>query len=71
MSQEKMILSELKSRGPRGLTALDAFKMGCFRLAARIHVLRGQGHEIFTELVKEPNGVSYARYTLIKEKKNG
>ena len=52
-----------------GITSMDAFRLGCTRLAARIADLRADGYDIYTERVTE-NHVTFARYHL-KEKKNG
>ena len=61
MSQTTQILRHLK-RGP--ITPIQALeKYGCFRLAARIHDLRGQGHKITTETVSK-DGKEYAKYRL-------
>jgi hypothetical protein len=68
MSQTEWILNTLR-RKP--LTPIDALGgCGCFRLAARIQELRQEGHLIATDQVAK-NGKRFARYTLIKEKKNG
>lgn len=62
MSQESQILRHLK-RGP--ITPIQALeKYGCFRLAARIHSLRAQGHTITTEKVRKGNK-EYAKYRLV------
>lgn len=61
MSQNEEILQMLK-RGP--VTALDAAKIGCMRLAARVHDLRMQGHVITTEPVTV-RGKQFARYHLL------
>lgn len=66
MSQARNIIAHLKSVGP--LTALDALNLfGCFRLAARIGELRGDGHDIQVQSVTMPNGKTVAQYSL-KEK---
>ena len=68
MSQTDWIIRALR-RQP--LTAMDALSgCGCFRLAARIQELRQEGHLIATEKINQA-GKHFARYTLIKEKKNG
>ena len=65
MSQNQNILKFMKKQP---ITAMDALsKFGCFRLAARIKELRGLGHNIITETIKE-NGKAYAKYRLIKAK---
>lgn len=61
MAQNDEILQMLK-RGP--ITALDAAKIGCMRLAARVHDLRMQGHVITTEPTTV-NGKQFARYHLL------
>jgi hypothetical protein len=59
-SQAKVILDHLMEGG--NLTALDALtKFGCFRLAARIHELRKEGHEIDEQIITH-NGKRYASY---------
>lgn len=68
MTQTEWILWALK-RHP--ITPMEALKgCGCFRLAARIQDLRQEGHLIASDKV-EQEGKYFARYTLIKEKKNG
>lgn len=68
-SQNLQVLNYLKRHA--SITHGDSFlKLGVARLAARIHDLRGMGHDIFTDMVKE-NGKRFARYTLIKENTNG
>ena len=62
-SQNKQILDHLK----RGIdiTPMSALRLyGCFRLAARIHELRSDCHDIVT--IKEPteDGKYVARYKL-------
>ena len=50
-SQNKMILAHMK-RGA-AITPGDALReFGCFRLAARIHELRGAGHIIQSQRIK-------------------
>ena len=63
MTQADRVLDELK-RGP--ITQVDAYhKVGTTRLAAHIHVLREQGHNIRTEDVTQRNR-TYGRYHLIR-----
>jgi|688.fasta_scaffold121518_5 hypothetical protein len=60
MTQTQMVLDALR-RGP--LTPLEALeRFGVFRLAARCHELREQGHAISVERLKLPNGKRVARY---------
>ena len=65
MSQNEQILAALK-HGP--LTPLEALeRMGVFRLAARAHELRQQGHLIVVEKVTTPTGKHIARYRLARQ----
>jgi len=49
----------------RSITALEALSnFGIFRLASAIEVLRKRGLPIATERKEDPNGKTYARYTL-------
>lgn len=68
MSQKKQILNYLKTN-KRGLTPLDAWKkFHCYRLGARIHDLRAEGHDIRTDLEDNVNGEGrHARYFLMGE----
>lgn len=51
----------------RSLTALEAMSnFGLFRLASAIEVLRKRGLNIVTDMKQDPNGKTYARYTLVK-----
>lgn len=65
MSQCEDILSHLKRAPISAIEALNSY--GCFRLAARIKDLRGQGHDIETRDLDLPNGKTVAEYHL-KEK---
>lgn len=50
-SQDDMVLAHLK-RG-RTLTPLEALdRFNCFRLGARIHTLKGLGHDINSTLIR-------------------
>lgn len=65
MSQEMQVLGHLKQYGSiTPMTALQRY--GCFRLAARIDRLKGKGHAIETELVKQ-GGKRFARYRLAQK----
>lgn len=65
MSQTDTVLRHLRNN--RHITPLEAFGLyGIFRLAARVHDLRGKGHDIRTEVVDDPNGKPYARYSLFQ-----
>jgi len=61
-SQSQAILTDL-ARGRR-ITPLDALRdYDCFRLSARIHDLRKQGHNIKTEWISDPRTKkSFAEY---------
>lgn len=60
-SQTEMILSYLRRRG--SITALNAFRMGCLRLAARINDLKAEGYQIVSER-ETKRGKTYSRYRL-------
>lgn len=65
MTQKERILDLLRIAGTEGVGVWDALApvdeggAGCYRLAARIADLRGEGHDIVTRTV---NG--HARYVL-------
>lgn len=60
MTQNARILKALKAG--KKLTPLAALRdFGCFRLAARIAELRGEGHAI---RMSKPKGKRYAAYSL-------
>lgn len=68
ISQNQKILKYLKTH-KKGITPMDALKLcGCFRLSARIHDLKEQGHNIYKtmEYVETEEGTrkGYARYFL-------
>lgn len=60
-SQNDKILAHMKRRG--SITALDAVRFGCLRLAARIAELRDMGIQINSKL-ETKRKKTYARYTL-------
>lgn len=65
MSQTEQILAALQ-HGP--LTPIEALeRFGCFRLAARAHELRQQGHAIAVEKVKTESGKHVACYRLARK----
>jgi hypothetical protein len=51
------------------ITPIEALQMfGAFRLSAIIFVLKNEDNmNIHTDMIYEPNGRRYARYTLVKE----
>lgn len=62
MSQEFAILSHLKEQ--KSITPIDALNQyGCFRLGARIHELKQQGHNIQTNFICK-DGKRFAQYSL-------
>jgi hypothetical protein len=64
---KQLILEHLKAHGC--ITAEDALKFRCFRLAARISDLRKEGHNIVTDYRDgSGNPVNYAIYRLKEEK---
>ena len=64
MTQTEQVVHHMREYG--SITALDAVRFGCFRLAARIHDLRDQGLKIKSEAVSD-NGKTFARYSLVME----
>jgi hypothetical protein len=70
-SQSEQILSYMKKYRKKGITPIEALsKFGCFRLAARIHDLREDGHAIKSERHRLPvKGEYVARYFLEYAKK--
>ena len=63
-SQSAQILAYL-AKG-KSLTHRDAQRLfNCDRLGARIYDLRGDGHIIHAETIKQ-NGKRFARYSLVK-----
>lgn len=66
MSQAAEVLDLLRSRGDRGITAVEALELvGSFRLAARIADLRRAGYAISSTPVETPTGKRIARYVLV------
>ncbi len=62
-SQMDNILAHLMEG--HSITPLDALEQyGCFRLAAVIHNLRGQGYKISTKKVSNRRGKTFASYKL-------
>lgn len=61
----RAILELLTAAGPDGITPHDALReAGCFRLAARVSELRGDGLDIRTEWETDGDGTRWARYVL-------
>lgn len=65
--QREQVLKLLKEKP---VTPFDAVQFGCMRLAARVHELRNEGHEIYSELI-HVGDARVARYWLLKERKEG
>lgn len=67
MSQSNHILTFMRERG--SITAIEALNhCDCFRLSARIHDLKEEGHKIESNMVKTMSGKMVAEYKLIKER---
>ena len=64
MTQNELVYAYMSQNG--SITALEAVKFGCLRLAARIHDMRQSGLQIESKDVTE-NGKTFARYSLKKE----
>jgi hypothetical protein len=64
MSQNAAILSHLLSG--KSITPIEALnKYGCFRLGARVHDLKSEGHKIDKETVHDRvSGKRFARYSM-------
>lgn len=63
--QNELVLDHLRSKPITPRTALRLY--GCFRLAARIHDLRQDGHQIITRKVLNEEGNPYAEYHLLRQ----
>lgn len=51
----------------KSITPLEALKLyGCFRLAAQIFILKDEGMDIQTEMIKVGKNKRCAKYTLVK-----
>ena len=63
VSQSQRILADLKAG--HSITPIDALvDYGCFRLGARIHELKQEGHVIHSEMVPTDTGKHVASYSL-------
>ncbi len=60
-TQQKQVIAFIRRRG--SITALDAMRFGCLRLAARISDLKAEGYQIASKL-ETKRGKTYARYRL-------
>ena len=67
-TQAQEILRYMRKNG--GITQAEAAsKLGCYRLAARIYDLRGEGHDIVSFTASETSArtgrsINFARYSL-------
>lgn len=61
MTQCERILAYMKEND--GITSMDAYRLGCTRLAARIADLKKDGHRIYAERVTV-NHKTFVRYHL-------
>ena len=67
-TQNAQILDHLMSQ--KNITAVEALRLfGCFRLAARIHDLKQDGHVINGTMIDLPNGKRVKRYWLEQKSK--
>lgn len=67
MAKSKSKMDHLKAhlQSGKSITQLEALGLyGMFRLAARVKELRQKGWNISTEIRNDPNGNTYACYTL-------
>ena len=72
MKKSKMDHLKAHLTSGKSITQLEALGLyGLFRLAARIKELRDKGWDISTEIRNDPNGSSYAAYTLEDAPSNG
>lgn len=68
MTQCERILEYMKQND--GITSMDAFRLGCTRLSARIADLKSDGHRIRSDRVTV-NHKTFVRYRLEEVKKDG
>ena len=62
--QRSLVMGHLQKKG--NITSLEAMSLyRIFRLAARIHELRGDGIKIHTKWKKDLTGKKYAQYWLL------
>lgn len=65
MTQVQRILQYMKDND--GITSMDAFRLGCTRLSARIADIKAAGHEVYAERVTVDHK-TFVRYHLMEEK---
>ncbi len=68
MTQCQRILEYMKNND--GITSMDAYRLGCTRLAARIADLKKDGHSIRSERVTV-NNKTFVRYHLEEVREDG
>lgn len=61
MTQCERILKYMREND--GITSMDAFRLGCTRLSARIADLKKDGHKIYAERVTK-KGTTFCKYHL-------
>jgi hypothetical protein len=64
-SQKSLVLSHLSLGG--SIDAMSAIRLcRCVRLAAIIHILKNEGHEILKQTVVQNDGARLATYSLAR-----
>tara|TARA_R100000742_G_C4278844_1_gene102234 strand:- start:2119 stop:2328 length:210 start_codon:yes stop_codon:yes gene_type:complete len=61
---QKTVILELLESGVKVTPMMALNRCGCFRLAAVIHSIRADGHNVIMERVKAHTGNKYAEYSL-------
>ena len=64
MTQKERILTFMKTND--GITSMDAFRLGCTRLAARISDLKRDGHRIESIRVTKGEGKDRKSFSLYR-----
>ena len=64
MTQKERILNYMRTN--EGITSMDAFRLGCTRLAARISDLREDGYKIQSVRITKGNGKNRKTFALYK-----
>lgn len=65
MTQKERILSYMRTN-KEGITSMDAFRLGCTRLAARISDLKKDGHKIVSIPITKGEGKDRKTFSLYK-----
>lgn len=66
MTQVQRILEYMRQND--GITSMDAFRLGCTRLSARIADIKAAGHKVYAERVTV-NHKTFVRYHLEDEQR--